>query len=176
MAQAPPCPYCGASSYQLREKRWLLCKACGQEFDLQRDLCPVCKHLNQTGAQACGNCGAALREDKVDRLIAERGKDLLDWREERTKVGVAQKKAEEEASRQRMEAYWADDRARREAAARARAEQREKEKKVLIAVGIVAAIIIIALVVVAVLMSLGGEPDAESATHLLMPQAIWLLL
>jgi len=134
MAQAPPCPYCGASSYQLREKRWLLCKACGQEFDLQRDLCPVCKHLNQAGAQACGNCGAALREDKVDRLITERSKGLLDWREERTRIGVAQKKEEEEASRRRMEAYWADDRARREAAARARAKQREKEKRALIAV------------------------------------------
>jgi hypothetical protein len=176
MAQAPPCPYCGASSYQLREKRWLVCKACAHEFDLQRDLCPVCKQLNQAGAQTCGNCGATRREDKVDRLIAERSKGLLDWREERTKVGVAQKKEEEEASRRRMEAYWADDRARREAAARARAEQREKEKKALIAVGIIAAIIIIVLVVAATLMSLGKEPEAESAIHFLTLQAVWPLL
>ena len=48
MAQAPPCPHCGASSYQLRDKRWLLCKSCGQEFDLQQHLCP--------GRQVCGEC------------------------------------------------------------------------------------------------------------------------
>jgi hypothetical protein len=176
MAQAPPCPYCGASSYQLKEKRWLVCKACGQEFDVQRDLCPVCKHLNQTGAQACGNCGAALREDKIDRLISERTKTLLDWREERTQVGVAQKKEEEAASQQRMETYWADDRARREAVARRRAEQREKEKKVLIVVGIIAAIIIVALIVVAILASLGGETESESAIQPLVLQAARLLL
>jgi hypothetical protein len=176
MAQAPPCPYCGASSYQLREKRWLLCTACGHEFDVQRDLCLVCKHLNQASAQVCGNCGAALREDKVDRLITDRSKGLLDWRAQRTQVGVAQKKEEEEASRQRMEAYWADDRARREAAAQARAERRARERKVLWAVGIVVALIVIVLVVVVILLSLGGEPEAESATRLLVHRAARLLL
>lgn len=171
MAQAPPCPYCGADSYQLREKRWLLCTACGQEFDLQRDLCQVCKHLNQAGAQTCGNCGAALKEDNVDRLIAQRTKSRLDWRAEHTQVAVAQKKEEEMASQQRMEAYRADDRARREAAAQARAEQREKEKRVLWVAGIVAAIIILVLVVVAVLLSLDGQPEAESAILPLARQA-----
>lgn len=163
MAQAPPCPHCGAVSYQLRDKRWLLCKACGQEFDLQQDLCPVCKHLNHTGARVCSKCGATMREDKVDQLIVERSKSLLDWREERTKVALEQKKGEAEAAQRQLETFQAEDRARREAFVRARAEQREKEKKTLAVVGIVTAVLVIVLIAIAILVSLSGRPEAESA-------------
>jgi len=176
MAQAPPCPHCGASSYTLRDKRWLICKACGQEFDLQRDLCPVCKHLNQAGARVCAKCGAAMREDKVDQLIVERSKGRLDWRAERSQVGLVQKKQEEEAAQRQLEVFQAEDRARREASARARAEQREKEKRMLTIVGVVLAILVIVLIAVAILLSLGGEPEADSAIRPAVLAAARLLL
>jgi hypothetical protein len=146
MAQAPPCPYCSASSYELRDKRWLVCKECGHEFDLQRELCRNCGRLNRVEDTVCTHCQRRLREDAVDRLIAERGKDRLAWRQERTAIGVDQKKAEEEASQRRMEAYWEEDRARREAQARALAEQQAKEKKILVGVGIIAACLVLILV------------------------------
>ena len=176
MAQAPPCPHCGASSYKLRDKRWLICKACGQEFDLQQDLCPVCKHLNQAGARVCANCGATMREDKIDQLIVERSKGRLDWRAERSKVALVQKREEEEAAQRQLAALQAEDRARREATARALAEQREKEKRVLVVVGIVVAILVVALIAVAILLSLSGRPEAESVIRPVVLGAARLLL
>ena len=163
MAQAPPCPYCGADSYQLEEERWLTCKGCGHEFGLQHDLCRACGHLNRSEATTCANCDATLREDFVGRVIADRSKDRLAWRQEQLAVAVEQKREEAAALDQGLEAYWADDRARREAAARARAERQEREKRVLIVVGIAAVIIIVILTAVVVILSLSGGAGSRSA-------------
>ncbi len=170
MSQAPPCPYCSASSYGLRDKRWLTCKECGQEFDLQRDLCRSCGRLNRSGSALCTYCQSPLSHDTVDRLISERSKDRLAWREERTSVGVAQKREEELASQRRMEAYWAEDRARREAQARARAEQKEREKKVLIAVVVIAGVLILLLIGLSVVLSLGKGAETSSIMPYAVPQ------
>ena len=168
MAQAPPCPYCGAASYQFKEERWLICKGCGHEFGLQHDLCRDCGHLNHSEAITCTNCDAALREDFVDRVIADRSKDRMAWQQERLAIAVEQKKEEAAALDQGLEAYWAADRARREAAARAREEQRKKEKRVLIVFGITAAIIIVILTAVVLILSLSGGPGSRSAILPLM--------
>ena len=167
MAQAPPCPYCGGTSYKRREKRWLVCQGCGQEFDLQRELCRSCGHLNSTGLTYCANCQSPLSTDKVDKLIAERSKDRLAWRAERTAEGVAQKEEEEIASQRRMEAYWADDRARREAQAQIRAEQAIRERKVLAIVIVISIVLILLVIVFTVLFS----PGREGVTYLLQDSA-----
>ena len=137
MAQPPPCPYCGAHSYRLRDTRWLVCQECDHEIDLEHELCQRCGHLNRAGVTACAHCGTPLQERAINRLIADRSKDRIAWQNERVAIAVDQKKEEKEASQRRMEAYWADDRARRQAQAHARAEQRKRERKMLIAVGIV---------------------------------------
>lgn len=155
MAQAPPCPYCGGTSYKRRDQRWLICQGCSHEFDLQRELCRSCGHLNSTGLTHCANCQAPLTADEVDKLIVERSKDRLAWRAERTAESVAQKKEEEIASQRRMEAYWADDRARREAQAQARAEQAIRERKVLAIVIVIAVVLILLVIVFTVLVSPG---------------------
>lgn len=179
MAQPPPCPYCDASSYRLRDSRWLVCEQCAHEFDLEHDLCRTCGRLNRAEADNCAHCQAPLRQDTVDQLIVERSLDRLDWRGQRTAIAVELKKQEAEASERQLEAYWAEDRARREAQARARAEQREREKRVLIAMAVIAVVIILALVALAVLSSLGRDPQSTSATLSAAPQAepvaLWAL-
>jgi hypothetical protein len=117
-----------------------------------------------------------MRVDKVDQLITERSKDTLDWREERTRVALQQKRQEEEASQRQLEAFRAEDRVRREASARARAKQRQKEKRVLAIVGSVVAILVVVLVAVAILVSLSAGADAGSAIRLGVPGAARLLL
>jgi hypothetical protein len=136
----------------------------------------VCKHLNHTEARACKNCGATLREDKVDQLITKRSKSRLDWRAERTQVALEQKKGEAEAAQRQLEAFQAEDRERRAAAARARAEQREKEKKALTIVGIVVGVLVVLLIAIAILLSLLGSPEAEAAIRLAVLGAARLLL
>lgn len=161
MAQAPPCPYCGGTSYKRREKRWLVCQGCSHEFDLQRELCRSCGYLNSSGLAHCANCQTPLGTDDVDKLIVERSKDRLAWRAERTAEGVAQKEEEEIASQRRMEAYWADDRARREAQAQARAEQTIRERKVLAIVIVISVVLILLVIVFTVLFSPGREGMAS---------------
>jgi RNA polymerase subunit RPABC4/transcription elongation factor Spt4 len=156
VAQAPPCPYCGASSYHLRGKRWLLCRECGHEFDLERELCRHCGHLVQAQDAVCPHCQSPLREDTVDRIITDRGKDRLAWRAEQVAGAIERSKDEEEASRQRMDAYWAEERVRRETLDRARAEQRAQERKVLIAVVAFAAVIVLAVIAVMALRAIAG--------------------
>lgn len=153
MTQTPPCPYCGASSYRLREKRWLTCQECGHEFDVRYDVCPACGHLNRIDAITCSRCQGRLRKDSVDQIIEVRGKDRKRWTGERVTVAVAQKKQEEEFSRQRMEAFWAEDQARREALARAMAEQRQRERRLLRIVVLVGTILVLGLAIAAVIMT-----------------------
>ena len=117
-----------------------------------------------------------MREDKIDQLIVERSKNRLDWREERTKVALEQKKGEAESAQRQLEAFQAENRARREASARARAEQRKREKKVIVIVGIVTAILVMCLIAVAILVSLSGRPEAESAIRPAVLGAARLLL
>ena len=163
MAQAPPCPYCGGTSYKRREQRWLICQGCSHEFDLQRELCRSCGHLNSSGLTHCANCQAPLDADDVDKLISERSKDRLAWRAERAAAGVAQKAEEDVASQRRMEAYWADDRARREAQAQIRAEQALRERKVLAIVVVISVVLILLVIVLTVLFA----PGREGVTRLL---------
>jgi len=150
MAQAPPCPYCGSHSYRLRDTRWLVCQECDHEIDIEHELCQGCGHLNRAGDAVCAHCGAPLQEQAINQLIADRSKDRITWRNERVAIAVDQKKEEEQASKRRMEAYWAQDRARRQAQARARAEQRKREKKVLIAVIIIVAVLTVVIAAAAI--------------------------
>lgn len=173
MSQPPPCPYCGATSYQLKDQRWLVCRECQNEFDLQHDLCRSCGSLNQSGEKACAQCGKPLKRDTVDQLITERGRDERAWRERKRTAGAGQKQTEEQASQQRMAAYWAEDRARREAVARGLAERRTREKKVAIIVLIGVAIVILALVATMVFLSLNRDP--VSMLHAAAPQEIPLV-
>ncbi len=148
MAQPPPCPYCGAFSYQMRDKRWLVCRECEQEFDVQHDVCRACGRLNKATATTCAYCSSRLRSDTVDQLIAARGKTHQQWHEERTAVAVRQKPDEEQASQRRMEAYWAEEQARREAAAQAALKQQRRERRILWIVGLVVALFVLVMLVV----------------------------
>jgi hypothetical protein len=169
MAQAPSCPYCGASSYRLEDQRWLVCKGCGQEFDIQTDVCRTCGRLNRAEVTVCDYCQARLRRDVVDDIIAERSKTRRKWAEERVTVGVQQKSQEEEASQKRMEEFWAQDHARREAAARAALEQRRRERKVLLVVGIISVLVILALLILALVVAQTGKSGKDISFSGSMP-------
>lgn len=156
MSQPPPCPYCGATSYRLRDPRWLVCRECENEFDLQHDLCRACGRLNPVGENACVGCGTPLSRDTVDQLITERGRNERAWREYTRTIGAGQKGAEEQASQQRMANYWAEDRTRREAVAQRLAEQRARDKRILIIVLVSSAILILVAAII-ILFSLNGD-------------------
>lgn len=127
MADAPPCPYCQASSYRLRDERWLVCEECKHEFDVQREVCLACGHLNRAEDRRCASCGAPLRTDVVDRVIRERGRDRGAWVAARLSVDASGVARDQQASQQRMEAYWAEERALRAAQAEAQARQQARE-------------------------------------------------
>jgi len=139
----------------------LTCVECGHEFDVRRDLCPSCGHLNRAGATFCSHCQAGLRSDAVERIIEARGKSRREWRAERHAVAVEQKKREVESSQTRMEEFWAKDRARREAFTRARAEAAKRERRTLLIVGIVGAVIVLLLIVVSLILTF-VLPSSES--------------
>jgi len=162
MAQAPPCPYCGASSYQLQDRRWLVCKECGHEFDTDRDLCTACGHLNRAKVTTCSRCQARLRTDVVDQIIEVQARSRAQWRAERAAIAADQKRKEEESSQRRMEAFWAEDRARREAVARAAAESQQRERKLLLTVGIVSVILILCLIAAAFIVKwVAQQPSGQ---------------
>lgn len=168
MADAPPCPYCQASSYRLRDERWLVCQECGHEFDIQRDVCLVCGQLNPAEGKRCTRCGTPLRRDVADRVIHERGRDRQAWIRERLSVDASQVERDRQASQQRMEAYWAEERALRAAQAEARARQRMRERNTLILFGALGVLVILALVLLALLTSLGETPHPAA----LLPRAM----
>ena len=167
MADAPPCPYCQASSYRLRDERWLVCQECGHEFDVQRDVCLACGHLNRADSKRCAACSAPLRQDVVDRVIRDRGRDRQAWVEARLAVDASQVERDRQASQQRMEAYWAEERALRAAQAEARARQRARERNVMIVLGILGVLLILALVLLTLLTSPGEAPHPAA----LLPRA-----
>ncbi|MBN1642960.1 MAG: hypothetical protein JXA09_17115, partial [Anaerolineae bacterium] len=163
VSQTPPCPYCGASSFRFRDERWLVCTACEREFDLQRDLCRRCGWINQAEARYCTHCDAPLPRDPVDRLIAERSKDQRAWRRLYGELGLQGKQGDIHASKERMQAFLAEDRARREAQAHARAAQRVREQRTLIVAGVIAAILIALLLALALLGPLSDLLSPVSA-------------
>lgn len=159
MAQAPPCPYCGAAAYELADRRWLTCKSCGQEFDVQRHVCRSCGTLNPIEATACVACQGALGKDTVQWIIETRTKTRKDWWEERASISLEQKEAEQEASQKRMAAFVTEERERRKAMAHARAETRRREKKALVVVGIVVVSLILLFVVLSLVFLLAPPAD-----------------
>jgi len=179
MANPPPCPYCEASSYRLRDERWLVCHECGHEFDVRRDLCPACGRLNRADSKRCTSCSSPLPHDVVDRVIRERGRDRQAWIEARLSVDAAQVERDQHVSQQRMEAYWAEDRALRAAQAEAQARQRARERNMVILFSVVGVLVILALVLLSLLMSSGEAPlPAALLPHAGLhagPPALWVL-
>jgi hypothetical protein len=166
LTNTPPCPYCGASSFQLRDERWLLCAACGHEFDLHRDLCRRCGWVNRAQDSTCAHCAASLPRDPVERLIDVRTKDRRAWFKLYKELGLVGKEGDQHASEARMQSFLAEDRARREALAQARTAQRIRERRMLIVIGVIAAVIVGLILALALL-----GPLSELAGPALLPGA-----
>ena len=163
MSQAPPCPYCGASTFRFRDERWLVCAACEHEFDLQRDLCRRCGWLSRAETRFCEHCDAPLPRDPVDKLISVRSKDRRAWRARYHEIGMIGKQDDIDSSEARMQVYLAEDRERRAAQAHARAAQRVRERRTMIVVGVFAALAIGLLLALALLGPLREMADPVSA-------------
>jgi hypothetical protein len=174
MAQAPPCPYCGALSYRRQDQRWLICQECGHEFDIQRDLCLACGYLNREDVSLCSNCQADLKKDAVARIIEARAKNRKQWREEYHSVQMEQAKRDAESSEQAMEAFWTEEQARREAFARARVEAEKRERRTLTVVGIVGAVAIVLLIVASLIITLVLPALRGASTTVPVPSALGL--
>ena len=155
MAQAPPCPYCGASAYKLIDERWLACKECDHEFDIHHDLCLSCGHLNPAESTTCGNCQGPLRKDTLDSMFETLSRSRAQWHQKQLGTSLRQKKQDIAASEERMAAFLEEDRERRERVSRQLAERRKHERRALLIVGIIGAVVIVALVAVTLFLMLG---------------------
>ena len=155
MAQAPPCPYCGAFAYKLIDERWLACKECEHEFDIHHDLCPSCGHLNLAEATTCGNCQASLRKDTLDSMFETLSRSRAQWHNRRLGTSLLQKHQDIAASEQRMAALWAEDRERRERIARELAENRKRERRAIVIIGVIGVVVVGALAAVTLISLLG---------------------
>ena len=155
MAQAPPCPYCGAFAYKLMDERWLICKECSHEFDIRHDLCPSCGHLSPAEATTCGNCQASLRRDTLDSMFETLSRSRVQWHKRRLGTSLLQKKQDVAASEQRMAALWAEDRERRERIARELAENRKRERRAIVIIGVIGVVVVGALAAVTLISLLG---------------------
>lgn len=137
---AGQCPSCGF----INEAEAGSCINCGEDIAWE---CAVCGKVNPAGARYCQGCGRSL--DQVDRIVKERLRTAVEWREGRV-VGVRETKEKEELdSRRRMAVLWEKERARQEAILRALAEQRARERKMLmIAGGLMAFLVVVAVVLI----------------------------
>jgi hypothetical protein len=133
-------------------------------------VCFSCGALNKAEATHCSNCQAELDKHMVDKIIETRAKSRKEWYEERRVVAIEQKRQEEEASQKRMEAFWAEEQARREALARARIEREQRERKTLVIVGIVVGIIVLLLIAATLIVSLILRPPERP------DEATWMLI
>ena len=149
---ACPVPECRAD-LELRDDR-LVCTGCEHQFEIAHDVCRACGQVNKSEATLCFKCQAPLPRDTVDKIINDRIKSRDQWQEHRLDVAREHKQREAEASQRRMEAFWAEEKARKAEVARRLAEKREKEKRTMLVVGIVAAVAVLALVVAAIIMAL----------------------
>jgi len=166
------CPCCGGAEFEAVGENELLCWYCGGRVTLTAGQCPscgfineaeagscvncgediawecaVCGKVNSAGARYCRGCGRSL--DQVDRIVKERLRTAVEWREGRV-AGVRETKEKEELdSRRRMAVFWEKERARQEAIQRALAEQRARERKMLmIAGGLMAFLVVVAVVLI----------------------------
>jgi hypothetical protein len=176
VSEAPPCPYCGASSYRFRDERWLVCTACAHEYDLQRDLCRRCGWINDAEARTCAHCDAPLPRDPVERLIAVRSKDRRAWRKLYGERGMQGRDTDIRSSQSRMEAYMAEERARRQAQAQARAAQRMRERRALIVVAVIATVLIALLIGLSLWGPLSGLARPTSTLPGAAPPGGWAAL
>ncbi len=176
MAQSPPCPYCGASSFRFRDQHWLVCTACEREFNLERDLCRQCGWISRAEAQFCEHCDTPLRRDLVDRLISVRSKDRRAWRKLYGEMAMQGKQEDIQASENRMQTYLAEDRARREAQAQARAAQRIRERRALIVISVIAAVLIALLLALSLLGPIRELARPASAIPGGAPLGEWAVL
>ena len=155
MAQAPPCPYCGAFAYELVDERWLACKECGHEFDIRHDLCPSCGHLSRAEATVCGNCQAGLRKDTLDSMFETLSRSRAQWHKRRLGTSLLQKQQDIAASEQRMAVFWEEDRERRERVAHELDENRKRERRAIMIIGAIGVVVVVALAVVTLISLLG---------------------
>ncbi|NIO71124.1 MAG: hypothetical protein GTN71_19340 [Anaerolineae bacterium] len=137
---AGQCPSCGF----INEAEAGSCVNCGKDIAWE---CAVCGKVNSAGAGYCQGCGRSL--DQVDRIVKERLRTAVEWREGRV-AGVRETKEKEELdSRRRMAVFWEKERARQEAIQRALAEQRARERKMLmIAGGLMAFLVVVAVILI----------------------------
>lgn len=158
------CPHCGSQAFTDYGDGLVACQRCYTQFDLNQQQCPYCGTLLAEGVVVCIKCGTDLRGEGARRTIRERLMTTNDWR--RVRLSQVQKvKAEsEEASRQRLKAWWDEDRKRIEAERQEKMARQRRRRNVLIiwAIIVVLVVLLIALVVLLVYFTLPSAPTAAA--------------
>lgn len=144
------CPHCGGQAFTDYGDGLVACQRCYTQFDLNRQQCPHCGALMAEGTVVCLQCGADSRGDLARRIIRERLMTPDDRRRARLPQVQRVRTDEEEASHQRLEAWWEDDQRQREAARQERLARQRRERHFLV----IALIVILAVALFVALISL----------------------
>lgn len=161
------CPHCEGQAFTDYGDGLIACQQCYVQFDLNRQLCPHCDTLLAENVLVCAACGADLRGDSATRTIRERLMTTRDWRRYRSTQFEKVRTGQEEASRQRLDAWWEKEKKRREAEYRAQLVRQQREQRFLV-VGVIAiSLLIILIAVVSAILLSSSEPDPTPAARLL---------
>jgi RNA polymerase subunit RPABC4/transcription elongation factor Spt4 len=166
------CPHCGSQTFTDYGDGLVACQRCYAQFDLNQQQCPNCGSLLAEGNLICLQCGADLRGDLAEKIIRERLMTPEDRRRARLSTVQQTRVVEEEASRQRLDAWWEEDRKRRETELQEQMARQRHERRFLI----LAAVVILAVALLVTLVSLvilsTTEPDPTPVGLLLLRGAV----
>jgi len=160
------CPHCGNRAFTDYGDGLVACQRCYVQFDLNEQQCPNCGSLLPEGAIACLQCGTTLRGESESQIFEERFKTAEDWRRARLAVVQQQRAETEQASSQRMDAWWEEDRKQRQAEHLARLARQRRERNLLI-VTIAVVVIVLLVAAISLIVFSSGEPDPAPTTLLL---------
>lgn len=116
------CPNC----YHYHEEKTAVCQQCGESINR---VCRQCHTANWGGDEACANCGTSL--DIFELMYSHSSKATAERLQRQMKEAAAFKKAEEEASRKRMEEMQAIER-ERQAEIYRRRQKRQREERIML--------------------------------------------
>lgn len=161
------CPQCNGTTFTDYGDGLVACQRCYTQYDLNQQQCPHCGSLLAQGAAICTQCGADLQGDLAERTIRESLMTRDDrLRMHRTQVQQTRTK-EKAASRQRLDAWWEQDRRQREAARQERIARQRRERRFLVLALITILAIALFLALASVVFLSSTEPDPTPATWLI---------
>jgi len=161
------CPHCSGKAFTDYGDGLVACQRCYVQFDLNQQQCPQCGSLLAESIFICLQCGTDLRGDLAGKIIQGGLMTTRDWRRARlSQVQQVRNKAQE-ASHQRLEAWWDKDRQRREAELQEEMARQRHRRRVLVITMAIIAIVILLIALIALIVYSSLQPDPTPTALLL---------